>query len=50
MKENEYLYVSVSEQQDKCLRGEHEGEPGFKWAGYLDVRMCKHCRCLYVAK
>ena len=49
-------YVSVEEQQQKCLRGEHEREfyvqvPSvITTGGIQEFSACRHCRCLYVGR
>lgn len=57
--EAQIVYV-VSAQQRKCLRGEHEARVICECGGRDDyvshlhqvetMPVCRHCRCLYVAK
>jgi hypothetical protein len=50
------LQLNYFDQQQKCLRGEHEIEMSESpnWVttnrGELNALVCKHCRCLYVEK
>ncbi len=48
--------VRVSEQESKCLHGEHEPSDltWETWAGTISadiwIRVCKHCNCMYPEK
>lgn len=41
-------HATLTIQQQKCLRGEHEALP--QLFGLLNVRSCKHCRSLYAER